>query len=185
MGPVAAPGGERGLDAGFANGPELTRSCHGEKLIHFFPLLLPSKAEIIIWRPHEKEKTRCLVQGTSRLAPAPPPLPAPSSDRGERAVGASGRSRPGRPGPAAETAPRGPRGGTGTGDRPTRTPLGGPCGGSRAAAPGPPGASTGPAELTSRKQKGTVSTLTPTMLFTTFMIRPQLEPAAAAAAMAR
>lgn len=35
--------------------------------------------------------------------------------------------------------------------------------------------------LTCRKQKGTVSTLTPTMLFTTFMIRPQLEPAAAAA----
>lgn len=30
-----------------------------------------------------------------------------------------------------------------------------------------------------------MSTLTPTMLFTTFMIRPQLEPAAAAAAMAR
>lgn len=29
-----------------------------------------------------------------------------------------------------------------------------------------------------------MSTLTPTMLFTTFMIRPQLEPAAAAAAMA-
>lgn len=38
----------------------------------------------------------------------------------------------------------------------------------------------GTARLTWRKQKGTVSTLTPTMLFTTFMIRPQLEPAAAA-----
>lgn len=30
--------------------------------------------------------------------------------------------------------------------------------------------------LTWRKQKGIVSTLTPTMLFTMFMIRPQLEP---------
>lgn len=30
--------------------------------------------------------------------------------------------------------------------------------------------------LTCRKQNGIVSTLTPTMLFTMFMIRPQLEP---------
>lgn len=50
--------------------------------------------------------------------------------------------------------------------------------------PGDTGRPQRPA-LTCRKQKGTVSTLTPTMLFTTFMIRPQLEPAAAAAAMAR
>lgn len=35
--------------------------------------------------------------------------------------------------------------------------------------------------LTCLKQKGMVSTLTPTMLFTIFMISPQLEAAAAAA----
>lgn len=40
-----------------------------------------------------------------------------------------------------------------------------------------------PAGLTCLKQKGMVRTLTPTMLFTTFMISPQLE--AAAAVMAR
>lgn len=40
-----------------------------------------------------------------------------------------------------------------------------------------------PAALTCLKQKGMVRTLTPTMLFTTFMISPQLE--AAAAVMAR
>lgn len=69
----------------------------------------------------------------------------------------------GHPGLRTERHPRAARGDTG------RTP----------ASPGDTRPSR--ARLTCRKQNGTVSTLTPTMLFTTFMIRPQLEPAAAMA----
>lgn len=59
--------------------------------------------------------------------------------------------------------------------------------------PTPPGASPSPdargrasaaAGLTCLKQKGMVSTLTPTMLFTMFVISPQLEAAAAVIARA-
>lgn len=49
--------------------------------------------------------------------------------------------------------------------------------------PGRPGRRPPPARLTCLKQKGMVRTLTPTMLFTMFVISPQLE--AAAAVMAR
>lgn len=44
----------------------------------------------------------------------------------------------------------------------------------------PEGCDHRPAGLTCLKQKGMVSTLTPTMLFTMFVISPQLEAAAAA-----
>ncbi|KAK2112325.1 hypothetical protein P7K49_012072, partial [Saguinus oedipus] len=75
----------------------------------------------------------------------------------------SPRSRP--PAPAQRSPAQ-----AGALNRRTRQTL--PAGEARAVTPGPTG-------LTCLKQKGMVRTLTPTMLFTMFVISPQLEAAAA------